>query len=177
MGIQENIMQLRKELSPGVTLIAVSKTRPDSEILAAYEAGQRVFGENKAQEVATKHHDLPKDIAWHFIGHLQTNKVKYIAPFISLIHSVDSLKLLIEINREASKNNRVIDCLLQFHIATEETKFGLDLPEARLILGSSRFPELKNICLKGVMGMASFSDDSKLVRAEFSALHNYYARL
>ena len=145
--------------------------------MEAYHAGQRVFGENKAQELATKQSQLPKDIAWHFIGHLQTNKVKYIASFIHLIHSIDSLNLLKEVNKEAMKHNRDIDCLLQFHIATEETKFGLDIKEACSLLESADFRTLKNIRITGLMGMSSFSDDCGLVRREFKSLHDYFLHL
>lgn len=161
----------------GVSLVAVSKTHPPERILAVYESGQRVFAENRAQELLEKYEVLPKDIQWHLIGHLQTNKVKYIAPFIAMIHSVDSLRLLEEINKQAGKNNRIIDCLLQFHIAVEETKFGLSEPEACALLDSPLFPKLLNIRICGVMGMASFSDDEHLVRSEFRQLHAIFSRL
>ncbi len=177
MSIQENIELIRNQIPAHVAIIAISKTKPVEEIMEAYDAGLRVFGENKAQELTTKHKELPGDITWHFIGHLQTNKVKYLAPFIGMIHSVDSLKLLIEINREAKKSNRIIDCLLQFHIATEETKFGLDLDEAKHLLTSPEFPGLNNILIRGVMGMASLSEDELLVRSEFRQLHNYFNNL
>ncbi len=157
-----------------VRLIAVSKFQAVEALLEAYQAGQRDFGENKAQECSGKAPQLPDDVRWHFIGHLQTNKVKYIAPFVTLIHSIDSLKLLIEVNKEAQKNGRVIDCLLQFHIALEETKFGLSLEEAIELLNSTEYKELQNIRIIGVMGMASFIDDMNKVRAEFAQLKSSF---
>jgi hypothetical protein len=150
-----------------VTLVAVSKTKPLEDIQALYDEGQRDFGENYVQELVDKEAALPKDIRWHFIGHLQSNKVKYIAPFVHLIHGVDSENLLVEINKQAKKNDRVIDCLLQVHIATEETKFGFDTHELNELHG---LHELKNINIKGLMGMASFSNDMNLVRSEFKKL-------
>jgi PLP dependent protein len=161
----------------GITLVAVSKTQPLERLLALYEQGQRIFGENRVQELTTKYEALPKDIEWHLIGHLQKNKVKYIAPFVQLIHSVDSLELLVEINKQAQKNNRVIDCLLQFHVAQEETKFGLDREEAVQLLESQTFTTLQHIRLRGVMGMASFTDNTTQVRAEFDALMAIYQDL
>lgn len=152
------------------TLVAVSKTKPVSEIQALYDLGQRDFGENYVQELVDKQTQLPEDIRWHFIGHLQTNKVKYIAPFVHLIHGVDSFKLLKEINKQAAKNNRVIDVLLQMHIAQEETKFGLSEAELDELLHHPELPQLKHIRIKGFMGMASFSDDQELVRKEFHSL-------
>lgn len=172
--IHERLANLKKTLPPQVKLIAVSKTMPATLIQEAYDAGQRVFGENKAQEMQQKSALLPQDIEWHFIGHLQTNKVKYIAPFVQLIHSVDSLKLLKEINREAKKNNRTIDCLLQFHIATEETKFGLDIDEAKQLLQSDEFQSFENIRICGVMGMATFTDNEETIRKEFRALKHIF---
>jgi PLP dependent protein len=160
-----------------VGLIAVSKTHAPERIMELYALGQRVFGENKTQELAGKYEVLPKDIDWHMIGHLQRNKVKYIASFVRMIHSVDSLKLLEEINKQAQKHQRVIDCLLQFHIAREETKFGLDLQEAGDLLNDPVFPTLENIRICGVMGMASFSEDQQLVRSEFRALHQMFEAL
>lgn len=169
---------IRKTLNEkGVKLIAVSKTKPLEDIESLYNEGQRVFGENRVQELCTKYEALPKDMEWHLIGHLQTNKVKYIAPFVSLIHSVDSLSLLTEINRQALKNNRVIDCLLQFHIAVEETKFGLNLEEAAAILSSEAFQKMQNIRIVGVMGMASFTENIELVRSEFKNLKNIFDTL
>ncbi len=177
MGIAENILKLKSELAEGVTLVAVSKTKPNDDILAAYEVGQRVFGENKVQELATKYEQLPKDIEWHFIGHLQTNKVKYIASFVDLIHGVDSLKLLKTIDKEGAKANRTINCLLQFHIAEEETKFGLDLNEAKEILGSDEFVSMKNVQVCGVMGMATYTDDEAQIRKEFRQLKNIFNQI
>jgi pyridoxal phosphate enzyme (YggS family) len=162
-----------------VTLVAVSKTKPIEEILELYNVGQRDFGENYVQELTDKYEQLPKDIRWHFIGHLQSNKVKYIAPFVSLIHGVDSKKLLTEINKQAAKCNRVIDCLLQIHIATEETKFGLDENELNEIINSD-ITSLENIRIKGLMGMASFTDDQQKTRNEFNllkSLFDKYAKL
>ena len=175
--IAESIAWLKKTIPENVGIVAVSKTKPVSAIMQAYHAGQRIFGENRVQEVVFKQSQLASDIDWHFIGHLQTNKVRYIAPFISLIHSVDSMKLLAEVNREALKNNRIIECLLQFHIATEETKFGLDMAEATAILESESYRQLRNIRITGVMGMSSFSDDLLLVRREFKTLHDNFVTL
>jgi pyridoxal phosphate enzyme (YggS family) len=172
--IAEKILALKQTLPASVQLIAVSKTKPNEDIIQAYQAGQRVFGENKVQEMADKYESLPKDIQWHLIGHLQTNKVKYIAPFVTLIHAVDSLKLLKEINKEAKKNNRVIDCLLQFFIASEETKFGLTFEEATEILESKEFIEMENVRIVGLMGMASFVEDEDQIRDEFRTLYNYF---
>ena len=177
MSVQENIVKLHKELPSEVTLIAVSKTKPVEMIREAYNAGQRHFGENKVQEMCDKHPLLPEDIQWHLIGHLQTNKVKYIAPFVKLIHSVDSLKLLKEIDKQAAKNDRVIDCLLQFHIAKEETKFGLNLDEARELLKSDEYHSLKNIRLVGVMGMATFTENEQVIREEFKFLKRLFDQL
>jgi pyridoxal phosphate enzyme (YggS family) len=172
--IAEKILSLKQTLPASVQLIAVSKTKPKEDLIQAYQAGQRVFGENKVQEMADKYESLPKDIQWHLIGHLQTNKVKYIAPFVTLIHAVDSLKLLKEIDKEAKKNNRVIDCLLQFFIASEETKFGLSFEEATEILESKEFIEMENVRIVGLMGMASFVEDQDQIRDEFRILHNYF---
>jgi pyridoxal phosphate enzyme (YggS family) len=172
--IKDRLKEFKHSLPEGVTLVAVSKTKPSSLILEAYEAGQRDFGENKVQEMVEKAALLPKDIRWHLIGHLQTNKVKYIAPFVHLIHSVDSLKLLAEINRQALKNGRIIDILLQFHVAKEETKFGLSLEEAEALLRSSEYAQMKNIRITGIMGMASFTEDDMQVRHEFSALTSIF---
>ena len=175
--IQENLNIVRATVPSNVTLIAVSKTKPVSDLQEAYDAGQRIFGENKALEMRDKYQELPKDIQWHFIGHLQTNKIKYIAPFVTLIHAIDSLSLLEAVNKEAAKNNRVIDCLLQFHIAQEETKFGLDIEEAKSLLESESFKDLKNINICGVMGMATFTDDAAQVRNEFKNLKNIFETL
>ena len=175
--IKENLNIVRATVPSNVTLIAVSKTKPVSDLQEAYDTGQRIFGENKALEMRDKHQALPDDIQWHFIGHLQTNKIKYIAPFVTLIHAIDSLSLLEAVNKEAAKNNRVIDCLLQFHIAQEETKFGLDLEEARSMLESESYKKLKNINICGVMGMATFTDDAAQVRNEFKSLKNIFETL
>jgi PLP dependent protein len=168
----EKYKSLLTELNGKATLVAVSKTKPAADLQALYDLGQRDFGENYVQELTDKEGLLPKDIRWHFIGHLQSNKVKYIAPFVHLIHGVDSTSLLKEINKQAAKNNRVIDCLLQIHIAKEETKFGLDATELAALMKETI--NLKNICIKGLMGMASFSTDAGLVRNEFSSLHSLY---
>ena len=172
--IAEKLIEIKNAIPKEVTLVAVSKTKPNEAILEAYQTGQRIFGENKVQEVCEKFEALPKDIQWHLIGHLQTNKVKFIAPFVSLIHAVDSMKLLVEINKEALKNNRVIDCLLQFYIAEEETKFGLSLEEATALLTDEIFLNLKNIRIIGVMGMASFTDKTEQIKTEFRTLKNYF---
>ncbi|MBK8367864.1 MAG: YggS family pyridoxal phosphate-dependent enzyme [Bacteroidetes bacterium] len=173
MSISENIKHIHSQIPENVTLIAVSKTKPTEMLLEAYEAGQRHFGENYVQELVDKEAQLPKDIHWHFIGHLQSNKVKYIAPFVYLIHGVDSFSLLKEINKQAQKNNRVIDCLLQIYIAQEETKFGLDFKEALDILNSTEFKELKNIAIKGFMAMASNTEKEVQIRAEFKSLKEF----
>lgn len=169
-----NYTKIAQTIPTNVTLVAVSKTKPIEAILEIYKAGQRVFGENKVQELCEKQEVLPSDIRWHLIGHLQTNKVKYIAPFVAMIHAVDSLKLLQEINKQAAKNNRTIDCLLQFYIANEETKFGLSFEEAKELIESADFMELKNIEICGVMGMATFTDDEDQIREEFRTLENYF---
>ncbi|NQV74725.1 MAG: YggS family pyridoxal phosphate-dependent enzyme [Bacteroidetes bacterium] len=175
MSITANISAIKKEIgTSNVKLIAVSKTKPAESILEAYEAGHRLFGENMVQELVEKHEKLPKDIEWHLIGHLQTNKVKYIAPFITLIHSVDSLKLIQEINKQALKNNRVIDCLLQLEIADEETKFGMDMAEAIEFLRSNEFQELKNIRICGVMGIATLTDNPEMTAEEFYELKTFF---
>ena len=175
MSITANISAIKKEIgTSNVKLIAVSKTKPAESILEAYEAGHRLFGENMVQELVEKHEKLPKDIEWHLIGHLQTNKVKYIAPFITLIHSVDSLKLIQEINKQALKNNRVIDCLLQLEIADEETKFGMDMAEAIEFLRSNEFRELKNIRICGVMGIATLTDNPEMTAEEFYELKTFF---
>jgi len=170
MGIADNLQKLLSEIPSNVKLIAVSKTKPVEQIKEVYDTGHNVFGENRAQELAEKYKFLPKDIEWHMIGHLQTNKVKYIAPFVHLIHGVDSFKLLQFIDKEASKCNRIINCLLQFHIAKEETKFGFDMVEVNQMLESTEFGTLQNINIVGVMGMATFTENTQLVRAEFKEL-------
>ncbi len=175
--ITERLNEIRSKLSDNVTLVAVSKTKPKEAIKEAYLAGQRVFGENKVQELVEKAETLPNDIEWHLIGHLQRNKVQYIAPFVSLIHAVDSLRLLQEINKQGAKNNRTIDCLLQFHIADEDTKFGLDENEAIELLNSETYQGMNNIKLCGVMGMATLTDNLEQVRDEFQKLHKLFEKL
>lgn len=174
MSIQQNLHQIKSQLPNHVTLVAVSKTKPASDLMEAYQAGQRVFGENYVQELVEKQHELPKDIQWHFIGHLQSRKVKLIAPFVNLIHGVDSFKLLQEINKQAEKNDRVIDCLLQIFIADEETKFGLDVKELEEILSSDEFQKLKNIKIVGLMGMATFTDNKTQIEKEFNHLKSIF---
>jgi len=175
--IAEKIHYYLNEIPDNVKLVAVSKTKPNEDILEAMEAGHMVFGENKVQDLSRKSEELPKEIEWHYIGHLQTNKVKYIAPFVSLIHAVDSLKLLKEINKQALKNNRILNCLLQFHIASEETKFGLNIEEAKDILTSSTFSEFSNVQISGVMGMATYTNDLERIRSEFAALRKIFDHL
>ena len=179
--INDKYHTLKKELEQKkVSLIAVSKTKPILDLEALYQVGQRDFGENYVQELVDKYEHLPKDINWHFIGHLQTNKIKYIAPFVSLIHGVDSFKLLKEINKEGEKNKRIIHCLLQIHIAQEETKFGLNEDELDDIFGSKDLLDLNNIKILGMMGMASFTEDEKKIRTEFrylKTLFNSYSQL
>lgn len=174
MNISQNIRMLLEELPKEVQLIAVSKTQTAEKIMAAYNAGQRLFGENKAQEAATKAGILPADIEWHFIGHLQTNKVKLIVPFVHTIHSIDSVKVIREVNREAEKKDRIIRCLLQFYIATEETKFGLDRNEAVELIGTVATEQMKNIEIAGVMGMASYTSNTHLIREEFKNLNDTF---
>jgi len=174
MDIALNINRLREEVPQHVKIVAVSKTRPVSDILIAYETGHRIFGENRAQELLSKKDLLPQDIEWHFVGHLQTNKVKMVVPNVKLIHSVDSFKLLNAINKEAAKLNLTTECLLQFHIAREETKSGLALEEAIRMLQSPEMKEINNVVICGVMGMATFTDDMKIVRNEFRTLRKYF---
>lgn len=175
--IAENLQKISSHIPDAIKLIAVSKLKPIEDIHVAYNSGHRYFGENKAMEIKAKWEALPKDIEWHFIGHLQTNKVKYIAPFVHLIHSVDSMKLLQEINRQGLKNNRTIDCLLQFYIATEETKFGFSPDEAAELLESENFQSMKNIHICGVMGMATYTENKTLIRQEFKTLYTYFSEL
>jgi len=174
MPIAENLLKIKESLPEQVTLVAVSKTKPVSDLMQAYNAGQRIFGENKIQEMVDKWEQMPKDIAWHMIGHVQTNKVKYMAPFVSLIHGVDSLKLLVEINKQALKNNRIIDCLLQIYIAEEESKFGLDEQELQQLLSSPTFTQMKNIKIVGLMGMATFTNDQNQIKKEFTHLKSMF---
>lgn len=177
MNIASKITAIRSHLPPQVKLLVISKTQAIELIAEAYAAGQRLFGENKALELAAKASQLPSDIEWHFIGHLQTNKVRTIASFVHTIQSVESLKLLSVIDHEALRVNRVINCLLQFHIAKEETKFGLDIDEALALLASQEFKAMRNISIKGVMGMATYTGDENIIRAEFRMLRSYYEQL
>lgn len=170
MSIKDHLLRFRESIEPKATLVAVSKTKPISDLQEAYDAGQRHFGENKIQEMTEKWETLPKDIYWHMIGHTQRNKVKYMAPYVHLIHSVDSPRLLKEINKQAEKNERVIDCLLQIHIAEEETKFGFDQNELLELLSSDAFAGYKNVRITGLMGMATFTDNKEQVRKEFKSL-------
>ena len=170
MSIKQNLEHIKSQIPKYVTLVAVSKTKPISEIMEAYNAGHRVFGENKIQEMVEKHEQMPKDIEWHMIGHVQSNKVKYMAEFVSLIHGVDSLKLLSEIDKQAQKHKRVINCLFQIKIAEEDSKFGMSPNEVSKILHSKEFSELKNICVVGVMGMATFTDNETQIEREFKLL-------
>ncbi len=174
MSISSNLLKIKDILPKNITLVAVSKTKPVSDLMEAYEAGQRVFGENKIQEMTQKWEQMPKDIQWHMIGHVQTNKVKYMAPYVSLIHGVDSLKLLKEINKQAKKWHRVIPCLLQVYIATEETKFGLKQDELLQLIHSDEFKEMQNIKIVGLMGMASFTEDNNKIRKEFQSLKDIF---
>ena len=175
--VKENLETVRKTIPSGVLLVAVSKTKPVEDLQEAYDAGQRVFGENHALEMRDKHEVLPKDIDWHFIGHLQTNKIKYIVQYVRLIHSIDTFNLLQAVNKEAVKHDRVVDCLLQFHIAEEETKFGLSMEEAEEILNSDIFKTMKNVRICGVMGMATNTDNMTQVRKEFHHLKKIFNTL
>ena len=176
MSISENIKKYQGSLPKNITLVAVSKTKPVSSLLQAYDAGQRVFGENKIQEMASKWEEMPKDIQWHMIGHVQTNKVKYMAPFVALIHTVDSLKLLREINKQAAKHDRVINCLLQIKIAEEEHKFGLDHHDALLLLAKDIQATLPHVSIVGLMGMASFTDNKTQIETEFKKLSTLHQK-
>jgi PLP dependent protein len=177
VSIKDNLSKIKSELPSGVTLVAVTKTHPVEVILEAYKASHKIFGENKVQEMISKQPILPADVEWHLIGHLQTNKVKFVAPFVKLIHSVDSMKLLKEINKEAKKNNRKIDCLLQIHIAREETKSGLSFEEAENILNSDELKNLSNVRILGLMGMATNTNDQQIIRSEFKSLNIFFERL
>ncbi len=174
MSIKENLTNIKFGLPEKVKIVAVSKTKPNEDILLAYETGHKIFGENKVQDLVKKYEDLPKDIEWHFIGHLQTNKVKLIAPFISLVHAVDSLKLLRKLNSEAKKNNRKINCLLQMHIADETTKFGLNKNEIKEILNFDEYKSFNNIQISGLMGMATYTDDKNQIKDEFKFLKTFF---
>ena len=177
MSIKDNLKNIKSTLPKYVTLVAVSKTKPISDLFEAYNAGQRVFGENKIQEMAAKYDALPKDIAWHMIGHVQKNKVKYMAPFVSLIHGVENLKLLEEINKQALKHDRIIDCLLQIKIASEDSKFGMTPEDASILLQTKDFSELKNIRVIGLMGMATFTEDEDQIKEEFQLLKQTFDTL
>ncbi len=177
INIAENLEKIKNNIPPNVTVVAVSKTKPVKDIQVAYDTGHKVFGENKVQELVRKFEGLPKDIEWHFIGHLQTNKVKYIVPFVHLLHGIDSLKLLKEVNKEAFKNNKVQDCLLQVRIASEESKYGLSEIELINILSHTEFKDLKNIRVTGLMGMATFTDQEEVIRSEFRNLSILFKRI
>jgi len=177
MSIKDNLLQLQSTIPTNVTLVAVSKTKPIADLMEAYEAGQRVFGENKIQEMTEKWEQMPKDIQWHMIGHVQTNKVKYMAEYVSLIHGVDSLKLLQEINKQAAKHNRIIACLLQMYIAEEETKFGLDEKELEDIFHIVQNDKLQNIKVVGLMGMATFTDNQTQIKKEFLNLKSTFDKI
>ena len=177
MTIENNLNKIKASLPDGVKLVAVSKTKSNEDIMEAYQTGQLIFGENKVQELVRKWESLPKDIEWHFIGHLQSNKVRMIAPFVAMIHSVDSLKILKTINDEAKHAGKVIPCLLQFHIASEESKFGFSYEEAVQLLTTLKSSDIENIIISGVMGMATFTDDVELIRKEFSTLHEIFQNL
>ncbi|WP_300569551.1 YggS family pyridoxal phosphate-dependent enzyme [Flavobacterium sp.] len=177
MSIHSNLEHIKSTLPPHVTLVAVSKTKPISDILGAYEAGQRIFGENKIQEMTEKWEQMPKNIEWHMIGHVQSNKVKYMAEYVTLIHGVDSLKLLSEIDKQAQKNDRVIDCLLQMYIAEEESKFGLDENELNELLQSDEFKSFENIRIVGLMGMATFTEDKNQIKKEFTHLKSIFDKI
>lgn len=177
MSIKENLQKIKSTIPENVTLVAVSKTKPNKSIIEAYQTGQRIFGENKVQELVDKYEALPKDIEWHMIGHLQSNKVKYIAPFVSLIHGVDSFKLLKEINKRADQNNRIINCLIQVHIAQEQTKFGFSEEEVIELLDSGERKKLQNINIVGLMGMATFTENETQVKNEFLSLKQLFDKL
>jgi len=177
MNIAQRIAEIKESLPEDIKLVAVSKTKTSDIIMEAYGAGHKIFGENKVQEMVRKYEELPKDIEWHFIGHLQSNKVKYIVQFVSMIHGIDSLKILKQVNKEAVKTGRMIPCLLQFHIARESAKFGLNENEAHQILRSDVFKEMKNVAITGVMGMATFTDDGSQVRSEFRSLKMIFDKL
>jgi pyridoxal phosphate enzyme (YggS family) len=172
--IKEHIKTFTEELGPNISLVAVSKTKPNDDLMQAYEAGQRIFGENKIQEMTDKWEALPKDIQWHMVGHVQTNKVKYMAPYVDLIHAVHKMKLLKEINKRAKENNRVINCLLQVKIAEEDSKYGMSPDEIKAFLNDDKLSELKNVKLKGLMGMATFTDDENQIHREFQVLQDLY---
>ena len=177
MSIQDNLLKIKSQLPENVTLVAVSKTKPVEDLMEAYHAGQRIFGENKIQEMTEKWQQMPKDVEWHMIGHVQSNKVKYMVPYVKLIHGVDSLKLLKEVNRQAIRWRKSINCLLQIHIAEEETKFGLDEKELEELLNSDEFKEMKNINVIGLMGMATFTDNEEQIKKEFQYLKTIFDKV
>ncbi|MEG2573114.1 MAG: YggS family pyridoxal phosphate-dependent enzyme [Bacteroides sp.] len=177
MDIKSNLLAIIEELPSNVRLVAVSKFHPKEAIEQAYKVGQRIFGENKVQEMTEKYEALPKDIKWHFIGHLQTNKIKYIASYVNMIHGIDTYKLLCEINKQATKENRIIDCLLQIHIAREDTKFGFSFEECRELLANEEWKSLANIRICGLMGMATNTDDSAQIENEFSSLSKFFKEI
>lgn len=177
MSIKSNLLDVLSELPERVRLVAVSKFNPKEAIMEAYEAGQRIFGESKVQEMTDKYEALPKDIEWHFIGHLQTNKIKYIVPYVSMIHGVDSYRLLCEINKQAEKAGRIIPCLLQIHIAQEETKFGFSFEECKDMLANEEWKRLTHISIQGLMGMATYTDSTKQIEAEFCSLSSFFAEV
>lgn len=177
MSIAANLQEIKNSIPPTVTLVAVTKTKSVTEIMEAYEAGQRDFGENKIQEMTQKYEQLPKDIRWHMIGHLQSNKVKYIAEFVHLVHGIDKFTTLVEIDKQAQKHNRIINCLLQVHIAQEETKFGFSYDEISTLLNSNELQLFKNVKIIGLMGMATFTENEIQIRTEFQALSNYFQQL
>lgn len=176
MSIADNILRFRESIPPHVTLVAVSKTKPVADLMEAYETGQRIFGENKIQEMTEKWEEMPKDIQWHMIGHVQTNKVKFMAPFVSLVHAVDRIKLLKEINKQALANNRVIDVLIQVKIAREDSKFGMAVDDVISLFQSKELDNYPNVNVVGLMGMATFTDDQRQVQAEFELLEGLFLR-
>lgn len=177
MDIAKNIESIKAEFTSDVTLVAVSKTKPIQDLMEAYDAGQRIFGENKIQEMTNKWEALPKDIEWHMVGHVQTNKVKYMAPYVKMIHAVHKMKLLKEINKQAKKENRVIDCLLQMKIAEEDSKYGMTKEEIIEFLADEQLNNYTNVKLRGLMGMATFTDDKEQIKREFTLLKNLYEQL
>ena len=177
MGIKSNLLNVLSELPEQTHLVAVSKFHPNEAIMEAYEAGQRIFGESKVQEMTQKYESLPKDIEWHFIGHLQTNKIKYMVPYVTLIHGIDSYKLLAEVNKQAAKVNRIIPCLLQMHIAQEETKFGFSFEECKEMLAAGESKELRNIRISGLMGMATNTDSTEQIDKEFRSLNTFFKEI
>lgn len=177
MGIKSNLLNVLSELPEQTHLVAVSKFHPNEAIMEAYEAGQRIFGESKVQEMTQKYESLPKDIEWHFIGHLQTNKIKYMVPYVTLIHGIDSYKLLAEVNKQAAKVNRIIPCLLQMHIAQEETKFGFSFEECKEMLAAGEWKELRNIRISGLMGMATNTDSTEQIDKEFRSLNTFFKEI